>query len=388
MRASRWEGIFWATTGTFLTCTALFYFCPPEPWLLRKTVHFLSFEFERNLATWWEGLCFLIVALLAFERSGKGGPAWAWRGLAALGAGLSLDELSSIHERSDLLFKPIGLDHQSLAVLPFAIPAALIAVATIVVFWRAGERRRAWLLGSALLLLGSVVLQEKIEHHLHVPAWFAPYRGVVEEGTELLGVYLLLQIVVSAGARLASLLPEPKTALRLLVPAAILVSLGTPMLMYIGWVTRFMQRGRGIPMAWCPFALVAIVGLAALAAAREGKRDRAVLGLLGVLALFFCLDEIAVLQIGQDKRLATSALQPFMLPVLGGLAMLTPRIRSARNAAPLAIVFVAGHPLLTSAERIWPWVVATIEAFALLYVVATGLGGEAPESASEVDKSG
>lgn len=174
MRLSRWEGIFWAITGPFLVCTALFYFCPPEAWLLRKTVHFLSFEFERNLATWWEGLCFLIVALLAFERAGKGGPVWAWRGLAALGAGLSLDELGSIHERSDLLFKPIGLDHQSLAVLPFAIPAALIAVATLVVFWRAGERRRAWLLGSALLLLGSVVFQEKLEHHLHAPAWFAP----------------------------------------------------------------------------------------------------------------------------------------------------------------------------------------------------------------------
>ena len=290
MPAPRWERAFWAITGTFLACTALFYFCPAEPRLLRKSVHFLSFEFEQNLATWWEGLCFLIVALLAFEHASKGGPAWAWRGLAALGAGLSLDELSSIHERSDLLFKPIGLDDQSLAVLPFAIPAALIAVVTIAGFWRAGERRRAWLLVVALGLLGSVVFQEKIEHHLPTPAWFAPYRGVVEEGTELLGVYCLLQIVVRAGAPFASLLPPPGTARRILAPAAGLAALGTPVLIYIGWVTRFMQRGRGIPMAWIPFALVAIAGLAALAAARDGKRDRALLVVLGALALFFCLD--------------------------------------------------------------------------------------------------
>jgi len=382
--ASRWEGIFWAITGTFLVCTALFYFCPPEPRLLRKTVHFLSLEFEQNLATWWEGLCFLIVALLAFERSGKSGPRWAWWGLAALGAGLSLDELSSIHERSDLLFKPIGLDDQSLAVLPFAIPAGVIAVITLAGFWRAGERRRARLLGITLVLLGSVVFQEKIEHRLHLPPGFAPYRGVVEEGSELVGVYLLLQIVVNPGAPIVSLLPEPRTARRLLAPAAVITVLATPVLVYIGWVTRSMQRGRGIPMAWCPFALVAIAGLAALAAAPESKRERGVLTLLGVLALFSCFDEIAVLDLGHNTHLARSALQLFMLPVLGGLAMLVPRIRSVPSGVLLVVLFATGHPLLTSAGRLWPWFVAPIEAFGLLYVVATGLASGGAEPASAV----
>lgn len=375
MAAPRWARAFWALTLFFLAFTALFYFVPHDPRWLRKGVHFLSFEFEQNLATWFEGACFFLVAVLAFERSLGPGPVWAWRGLSVLGMGLSLDELCSIHERSDLLFKPIGLDDQSLALLPFAIPAGLIALVSLAGFFRGGEKPRARQLAIAFALLGSVVFQEKLEHklHLEIPAALAPVRGVVEEGTELVGVYFLLKIVLAPGASVLEALPSLAAQRRLLAPAAVIGALAVPSLIYVGWATRVMQYGRGIPMAFAPFAFLMLVGLAALRAARDGQERRAVLVALGLAALFFSLDEIAILERGENVRLMRSALQVVALPVLGALAMLLPRLRGLRTGALLAVLFAAGYPVLTDGGRLWPWLVAPLQDFVLLAVVVTGL---------------
>lgn len=203
----------------------------------------------------------------------------------------------------------------------------------------------------------------------------------------MFGVFFLLRIVASAGVPFASLLPEAKSARRLLAPAAVLVLLATPALIYVAWVTPHMQHGRGVPTAWCPFALIAMAGFAALAAAREDRRDRAALVLLGMVSLFFCLEQIAVMFHGPKERLARSVLQPFLLPVLGSLAMLVPQLRSGGNAALLLVLGALGYTLLGSAERVSAWLVAPTQAYALLYVVAMGLGSESPEPASSSDRS-
>jgi hypothetical protein len=379
LTAPRWSRAFWAATTLFLSCTALFYFCPDEPAWIRRAVHFLSFEFEQNLGTWFEGSGFLLLAVLAFERSLEAGPVWAWRALSALGLGLSLDELCSIHERSDLLFKPIGLDGQSLALLPFAIPAVLIACVALAGFYRAGEKRRALLLSVALLLLASVVLQEKIEHRLHhgLPAAFAPWRGVIEEGTELLALYCLLSLVLARRGSLLDALPGLPALRRLLLPVSVLVACAAPTLLYVGWVTRIMQRGRGIPMAFAPYLLTTLAALVALRAARDGQAARGRLILLGMLALFFSLDEVAVLERDQNVRLMRSVLEIWALPVLGGVAMLVRRLRSWQNAILLGTLFVVGYPVLVQGGRLWPWLAAPIQMWGLLHVLIRGLACEA-----------
>jgi hypothetical protein len=353
---------------------------PHDPRWLRKGVQFLSFEFEQNLATWFEGTCFFLVAVLAFERSSGPGPAWAWRGLSVLGVGLALDELCSIHERSDLLFKPIGLDDQSLALLPFAIPAGLIALVSLAGFFRGGEKPRARQLAIAFVLLGSVVFQEKLEHHMHLtlPAEWAPVRGVVEEGTELVGVYFLLKIVLAPGASVLEALPSLAAQRLLLFPAGVLGALAVPALLYTGWATRVMQFGRGIPMAFVPYALLVLIGLVALRAARNGHERRGVLILLGLAALFFSLDEIAILERGENRRLMRSALQIYALPLLGALALLVPRLRSVPNALLLGSLFVIGYPVLAEGGWMWPWIAAPVQVFAVLYVVVVGLAGPRP----------
>ncbi len=373
-RAPRWETPFWALTLFFLACTGLFYFCPADVRWLRKGVHFLSFEFEQNLATWYEGTCFFLVGILAFERSLGPGPKWAWRGLSALGVGLALDELCSIHERSDLLFKPIGLDDQSLALLPFAIPAGIIALVSLAGFWRGGEKLRARQLFIAFALLGSVVFQEKLEHklHLEIPADLAPVRGVIEEGTELVGVYFLLKIVLGAGASVLDALPGLAAQRRFMAPVAVVGALAVPTLLYVGWATRVMQYGRGIPMAFVSYVLLVLIGLIALRAARNGFERRGLLIGLGLAALFFSLDEIAILERGENVRLMRSALQIWALPVLGGLILLLPRLRTRMAALLLGSLFVVGYPVLDQGGRQWPWIVAPVQIFAV-YVVVAGL---------------
>jgi hypothetical protein len=64
---------------------------------------------EKNLATYWEGLCLLLVAILAIERFLQSDKTatynkQSWLGLAVLATSLSLDELASIHERAPSLF--------------------------------------------------------------------------------------------------------------------------------------------------------------------------------------------------------------------------------------------------------------------------------------------
>ena len=375
MTAPRWRHAFWTLTCAFLVFTALFYVVPQDPRFVRRAVHFLSFEFEQNLATWYEGTCFFLVGLLAFERSLGPGPVWAWRSLSVLGVGLSLDELCSIHERSDLLFKPIGLDDQSLALLPFAIPAAVIAVVALAGFYKGGERRRAVQLAIAFALLGSVVFQEKLEHklHLEIPAAWAPVRGVVEEGTELVGVYFLLSILLEPGASVLEALPSRAALRRVLLPTAVLGALGIPVFLYIGWATRVMQYGRGIPMAFVPYAITTILAAVALRAARDGQERRGILVLLGLAALFFSLDEIAVLERVDNVRLMRSALEIWALPVMGLLAMLLPRLHSVRNVGLLCATFALSYPVLTQGGRLWPWVAAPTGLFVLLFIVTRGL---------------
>ena len=42
---------------------------------------------------------------------------------------------------------------------------------------------------------------EKLEHHMVLPEWAHSVRGVLEEGSELVGVYLLLRMLLLAFGR-------------------------------------------------------------------------------------------------------------------------------------------------------------------------------------------
>jgi hypothetical protein len=137
-------------------------------------------------ATYWEAWCLLLTALLALERFLNGAtPApsarQAWAGLAVLAAGLSLDELGSLHERADFLFAPWGFSGRS-ALLPPALPATVLLDWTLQRLVRFPKRRAFWLTVGAFVALGSVAAQEHLKHALRWPWWLRGLRFGVMEG--------------------------------------------------------------------------------------------------------------------------------------------------------------------------------------------------------------
>src|SRR5688572_2473373 len=113
-----WQSAIWVVNGFFLLTTLIVAYLPDSSGAARKgAIQYLaqfSLAEEKNLAAFWEGWCFLLVSILAFERylqSNRTAPyeGQSWLGLSVLAAGLSLDELGSIHERAPLLFSYFGL---------------------------------------------------------------------------------------------------------------------------------------------------------------------------------------------------------------------------------------------------------------------------------------
>ena len=205
-----WRSVIWAVNGFFLLTTVIVAHLPDGSSAGRVgAIQYLaqfSLAEEKNLAAFWEGWCFLLVSILAFERylqSTSRRPTYegqSWLGLSVLGAALSLDELGSIHERAPLLFSSWGLSGSMSSLIPLAVPVLLILVVTLHRMLRIANRRGFWLTLCAFLAFGSVAFQEYLEHKLQWPWWARGLRVGVEEGTELVGIFLLLSVVLASPA--------------------------------------------------------------------------------------------------------------------------------------------------------------------------------------------
>jgi hypothetical protein len=380
----RWEAVYWSVTAVFVLCTGLFYYAPRfTP--LRALLHGLSLEFEQNLATTWEGACFLFVALLALDRAGpawREPPAWPWLGLSTLAAGLSLDELGSIHERADMLFEPIGLGTEMLALLPLAVPAVAIAAFTLWRFWRHGEPRRAARLILALTVLASAVLQEKLEHVFPTSPAAAPLRGMVEEGAEMVGVFVMLGLVLERGAPIGRALSMDTALARMRVPATLLALLALPVLSYVTAATRRMQRGRGVPAGWVPFALLAVVALAALALQRARRPGGVPPLIVGMGAALLSADSVIVFERLRNVRaIRSDSLQDTLLPSLLAVALLVPELRDGRGVVLLAAL-LALTPLYGSmATSYWGFALGAVQTLGLLLLLVGALRRARPPDA-------
>jgi len=384
LRRLPWELWYWCVTAVLLASTCLFYYAPHDS-VLGAVLHALSLEFEQNLATTFEGSCFLAVSLLALGRAGpdwRSSSAWPWLGVAALGAGLSLDELGSVHERADLLFEPIGLDTEMVALLPLAIPALAIAAFALLRFWRAGERRHALRLALALGVLGSVAGLEKVEHVFPATPGFAPFRGVIEEGTEMVGAFVLLGLVLQRRMPLAGMARLEIGLERAFAPAALITVFGMPALLYVTVVTRRMQRGRGVPAAWVVFALLVLVALGAFALRRARQGGGGPLLLIGLGAMALAADAIIVFQrVESDRFIRSASLQDTLVPALLAVALLVPDLRSSGGAWALAALLALTPLYWLPITRYGGFVVGAVQAIGLLFLLVRSLrlrSGSAP----------
>lgn len=154
-------------------------------------LHYFNLGLEMNFAAWWSSMSLLLAAVLSYELfcSQKDGTKNAWLVIAFVLCALSWDEIGSLHERafqgSWSNYIPYGL-----------VGISLTIYALIKLFWQPKTRKSAFLILSAFIVFASVALQEYIEHAVNWSDALLGIRVGIEEGTELLGIFLYLMAIM------------------------------------------------------------------------------------------------------------------------------------------------------------------------------------------------
>lgn len=230
----------------------------------------LALTYENNFGAWWSGALLLLAAMHAFDgfrlwRNERPRVARGWAVLSLVLLILSLDEIGSLHERVELwLPGSVWMD-----LLPFGLVLVGLFAFAILSIWSSPEhRRRALLIVLAFLCFGATAFQEYLEHNTE---WGTRVneglRAGVEEGTELLGMLLVIgatlpntQGIFKRDSSPASpALDAPFSWRRYAIPGALLLA---PILAYVS--VRWLQDHRGHPANWLASALFLLAAAAAL----------------------------------------------------------------------------------------------------------------------------
>jgi|GEM_PF-3972807 len=339
---------------------------------------------ERNLATSWEGWCLALISIISFERflrskESSGYDRKSWIGLSVLALGLSLDEIGSIHERSSLVVSMIGFSRQFDSKFALALPALLVLFCTLRWLWHLPDRRRFWLCLSAFTTFGAVVIHERLEFIYQWPWWARGIRAAAEEGTELIGVFLLLLTVVpennaAKSHGFFSLFPSWNTLKQLkivseLIAILLLLPLG---LLTLGAIANQDTAQRGIPASWLPFMLLNLAALTAWARSNYDIKHKNRFLLLASLAVFFAIDQILVLERVMDKNLIRSAaIGSAMFPCMAAVCALIPTLRSKSNMLLVALFFPLSFFSFPS-SNLMLWIILPLQCLGIYYIVASG----------------
>ncbi|MGR3463731.1 hypothetical protein [Limimaricola sp.] len=257
---------------------ALYIFEPPF-----GRLNEFNLALENNLAAWWSGMLLALVALHATDgamlnRELSPSVARGWWLIAIVLIFLSADEVGSLHERLGGLGQAYGFGKWAF-LLPLGAVLGLVFWTALYLLWQAKgrHRRQVWPVLSGFLLLGSVALQEFVEHEFE---WSNVYlkasRVGIEEGTELVGMLVLLRCTmdhtaqcfrkgIGAFSALVQLRRGFCGGLLLSVPLAVIVTISLDDLAH-----------RGRPADW--LAAVAFLAAAAIVIRRilrneSGARD-------------------------------------------------------------------------------------------------------------------
>jgi len=301
---------------------------------------YFSLRNENNAAALFSGMLLLIVAIHAFDgwalfRESRIRVAKAWLCLSAVLVALSFDEIGSLHER----IPSVGQLSTWWSYLPFAIVLITLLTYSLVQFVSDEEHRgTAWLVALAFALFASVALQEFIEHRVEWPERIVPYRAIVEEGTELLAMLILLRVsmvntqgMLGRNRETAGATFEAITALRRPIVAVGLVL--APLVAYVTAILPPDRYGHGQPADW-PAAAVFL--LAAIAAARCFFVDGRAIGRLAwALTLLCCLGCLST-TLHADSRKSLLAVGVVCLFVVATWVLDPAYV--ARNYAPAAAV--------------------------------------------------
>ena len=170
--------------------------------------------------------------------------------LAILFIALSADELGSFHERIG------GWSN----LLPYGIAGVVLLTYALTQLFRDRQSRfSAICILLGFMTFGSVVVQEYFEHAIEWPYWLTGARVAMEEGSELVGMFLCLIAVVRQrraqveSSSLSAIVPNPwrmkRLSLVLLGGAAIHVVIS---LYVVSTLTASDFLFRGNPAIWYP----------------------------------------------------------------------------------------------------------------------------------------
>jgi hypothetical protein len=231
----------------------------------------LNLRRESNFAAMWSGMLLLLVALHAFDgwalnKAVRPAVARAWLVISLVLVSLSFDEIGSLHER---LPSETHLTYW-LYILPFALAYACLSVYALCVLYRSDDYRwNALLICAAFVLFGTVAIQEEIEWRLSLPSHLKPIRGAIEEGTELLGMILLLKATMANTRGLLSRVgpstfPTLEAVRAWRSPGLWIGLVGAPL---VAWGTVNLppdRWGHGIPANWPPTAVFLLAAFCAI----------------------------------------------------------------------------------------------------------------------------
>ncbi|MBA3525033.1 MAG: hypothetical protein H0T85_10905 [Geodermatophilaceae bacterium] len=164
---------------------------------------------EQNLPTWVNVVVLVLAAVAstlaaALARVAGSRAALPWAGFAVVVAGLSLDDMTSLHERLDGFGRRIG-GGSGLTYAAWLVPglafAAVVVIAVVLLVRRVDRTTRRLLLsGLFLLLVGAFALESLGNAVLEQRGFSREYALLVlaEETLETLGAWLLLAAPLAA----------------------------------------------------------------------------------------------------------------------------------------------------------------------------------------------
>ncbi len=226
-----------------------------------------TLNIENNIAAWWSSMTLLAASILCFQKyinnANKTGIAWLI--FAGLFAGLSLDEIGSIHER-------VGGWSR---IIPIALVFSILVFFSLLrLFKHESSRKSASYLLIGFFLFASVVVQEYIEHIVEWKPWMLGIRAGIEEGTELFGIFFILMALVNQQETqsqniLNSLLVKRDTLLKLRFILAITLlihAIGSYVIIKYGdpLTKTGDPRYYGNPMNWYPTSVFLLSSMLAM----------------------------------------------------------------------------------------------------------------------------